>query len=188
MAYTKKTTTKDTEKVSKVVNEDIEIKEEVKPENKERVFADTDVIPCRSIISGQLFIEGVRSKILYTWADYDDVQDVEYRDLIYMVRTRGDRNIYTPRIIIEDDDFVKQNRSLSELYDSLYSTSDLREVIKLPVRQMVAEINKLPVGVRNSIKGIASTMIDAHELDSVTKIKALDEIFGTNMLLTLVQE
>ena len=31
-------------------------------------------------------------------------------------------------------------------------------------------------------------MIESHALDSVHRIKALDEIFGTKMLLTLVQE
>ena len=53
---------------------------------------------------------------------------------------------------------------------------------------MKTEISKLPVGAKESIKGIAATMIDSHVLDSVQRIKALDEIFGTNMLLTLVQE
>ena len=49
-------------------------------------------------------------------------------------------------------------------------------------------IKKLPKGAKEALKGIASTMIESHTLDSVHRIKALDEIFDTKMLLTLVQE
>lgn len=108
--------------------------------------------------------------------------------MIYLVRTRANANIYSPRIIIEDEDFIAQNKSVKDFYDSMYDTSDLNQILLLPISQMKTEISKLPVGAKESIKGIAATMIDSHVLDSVQRIKALDEIFGTNMLLTLVQE
>lgn len=173
--------------VENIETEEISVDKPV-PEKKQRVFQQEDLIPCRSMVSGQLFIEGVRSHLLYTFADYNDVNDIEYRDLIYMVRTHGNKDIYDPRIIIEDEDFIAQNPKLSELYSSMYTDKDLIEIIELPVGQMVDYINTLPVGCKNAIKGIAATMIDSGALDSVQKIKALDEIFGTDMLLTLVQE
>lgn len=151
-------------------------------------FKNSDLIPCRSLVSGGLYITGYKTKIPYSWADYGDVQDVEYQDLIHMVRTRQDRSIYTPRIIIEDDDFVEQNNQLKEFYDSLYTTKDLREIVELPLEKMKNVVKKLPSGAQNSLKSIVSTMIDEHRLDSVQKIKALDEIFGTQMFLTLVEE
>ena len=70
----------------------------------------------------------------------------------------------------------------------MYKASDLNEILSFPTPQMVDTINKLPKGAKESIKGIASTLIESHMLDSVHKIKALDDIFGTKMLLTLVQE
>lgn len=173
-----KSMTKTTVKEANVENEVI----------KEKVFSNSDIIPCRSLVSGPLYVEGARTKIIYSWADYGDIQDVEYQDLIYMVRSRGNSDIYDPRLIIEDDDFIAQNKSLSELYDSLYSMKDLRDIIELPIAQMMSELEKLPKGAKDALKGIASTMIDSHALDSVQKIKALDEFFGTQMLLTLVQE
>lgn len=181
MAYTKKTNS------TSVKAEETKTESNVS-EQKEKVFGQEDLIPCRSMVSGQLFIEGTRSHILYTFADYNDVNDIEYRDLIYMVRTYGNKNIYEPRIIIEDEDFIKQNPKLGELYASMYTNGDLIEIIGLPISQMVSTIKNLPIGCKNAIKGIAATMIDSGSLDSVQKIKALDEIFGTDMLLTLVQE
>lgn len=191
MPYTKKTTTapkkdainKKTD--TKVTNES---KTTNTPVVEERIFNPEDTIPCRSIVSGGLYIEGSRSHILYSWADCGDVEDVEYRDLIYLVRTRANANIYSPRIIIEDEDFINQNKSVKDFYDSMYDTSDLNQILLLPISQMKAEIANLPIGAKESIKGIAATMIDSHVLDSIQRIKALDEIFGTNMLLTLVQE
>ena len=153
-----------------------------------RKFEQEDLIPCRSMVSGQLFIEGARSKLLYTFADYNDVCDIEYRDLIYMVRTYNNRFVYEPWIIIEDEDFISQNPKLAELYESMYTDGDLVEILNMPIPQMAEYINALPLGCKNAIKGIAATMIDSGSLDSVQKIKVLDEIFGTNMLLTLIKE
>ena len=188
MAYTKKTSN-----VSKTTEEVVEenvVEEKVLGEIRTapKKFEQEDLIPCRSMVSGQLFIEGARSKLLYTFADYGDVCDIEYRDLIYLVRSYQDKTIYEPRIIIEDEDFIEQNPKLGELYTNMYTDRDLIEVISLPVRQMVDTIKSLPTGCKNALKGIAATMIDSGALDSIQKIKALDEIFGTNMMLTLVQE
>lgn len=201
MAYTKKnaakTTTKSvsTEKsVEPSVTEisatenNVEESSAVEPKKEKRVFEQTDLISCRSMVNGALYIEGNRSGILYSWADYDDVQDVEYRDLIYLVRTRNDKSIYAPRIIILDDDFIEQESSVRDFYDSMYTTDDLKQIFSLPEKQMVDEINKLPNGAKETVKGMAATMISSHALDSVKKIKALDKVFGTNMILTLVEE
>lgn len=174
---------KKTENVSNTIEENVS-----ESTIKERVFDQEDLIPCRSMVSGGLYITGYRSKIPYTWADYGDVVDVEYRDLIYMVRTNGDVSIYKPRIIVEDEDFVNQNPKLKNFYDSIHTESDLYSILTMDVNQMKETIKKLPEGCKTALKGIASTMIDDGRLDSVSKIKALDEIFGTSMLLTLVRE
>lgn len=181
---TKTTVTENEKSIAEVV----ETLEEKVSEVKVRTFEQEDLIPCRSIVSGQLFIEGVRSKLLYRWADYGDVVDVEYRDLIYMVRSSGDVNMYQPRIIVEDEDFISQNGKLKEFYDSMYTVDDLREIINAPVNQLKEIINNLPVGCRDSVRDLAVTMIDEKRLDSVSRIKALDEIFGTQMMLTLSED
>lgn len=149
-------------------------------------YEPTDTIPCRSITSGVLFVTGVRSNITYQFADFDDIVDIEYRDLVYMVRS-NDKAIFEPRFIIEDESFVNENKRLADLYASLYSVGDFKEILNLPTFQMSEAIKALPYGAKEAIKGIISTMIDNHSIDSVTKIKALDEIFGTKMLLTLAE-
>ncbi len=93
MPYTKKTTTTSKKDVAnketdiKETNESKTINEPVVNEVvvEERKFNPEDTIPCRSIVSGGLYIEGSRSHILYSWADCGDVEDDEYRDLIVRV-------------------------------------------------------------------------------------------------------
>ena len=66
----------------------------------------------------------------------------------------------------------------------MYSIRDLRDVLTdLPVKTMKATILSLPEGARESIKHLASQMISNGSLDSVQKIKTLDEIYGTELML-----
>ena len=62
---------------------------------------------------------------------------------------------------------------------------DFEAILELPEVQMKEAIEKLPKGCKECVKGIVATKVDEGSLDSVKKIKALDEIFGTNLLLTL---
>ena len=52
---------------------------------------------------------------------------------------------------------------------------------------MKSAIAELPNSARESLKGIAASMIMSGKYDSVKKITALDEIFETHLLLTLAQ-
>lgn len=177
MATTKKSTTT-SEVKSDVVVKNIETK----------VFQPEDLVMCRSVVSGILYIKGERSNLMYNWADCGDTTGIEYRDLIYMVRTHGNVSIYEPRIIVEDEDFLEQNPKLREYYESLYTVEDFRNILDMPNKDMVDTIKTLPAGIKNAIRGIAATMIDEGELDALSKIKALDELFGTNMLLSVTNK
>ena len=100
MAYQKKVTTK----VEEATDTSTSVQEIKKPQK--RKFNPTDMIPCVSITAGELFYEGSKSKNLYTFADIDDVVEIEFRDLDYAARTK-EAMMYKPRFIIQDADFVE---------------------------------------------------------------------------------
>ena len=160
-----------------VVNEAVE---EIKAEPKK--FAQYDLIPCKSITAGELLMVGERTKMLYRWADADDIQEVEYQDLIYAARSNSGF-VFKPRFIIMDNDFVAQNPKVQEKYDTMYTNKDLRDIIMLSPKEIKKIVPTLPEGVKESLKSMASTMIDNGTLDSVARIKVLDELFDTNMML-----
>lgn len=163
--------------------EQVEVKTETKP--APRKFNNEDEIACVSITPGEMFVDGYRSKDLYTFADFNDVQYIRYDDLIYLIR-RKDVSVFSPRFIIQDKEFLAQNKNVAEIYNSLYSTADLKDVLKLKPNELRNKILSLPEGAKEALKILASTMIDKGRLDSVATIKVLDEVFGTEMLRKVV--
>jgi hypothetical protein len=174
----------DTEAVVKETIETVEetVEKEIVVTTAPRKFAVDDLIPCTSITSGELLMIGERTKMLYRWADRGDVQDIEYQDLIYATRANSGF-VFKPRFMIQDNDFLNQNPSVREKYETMYTINDFKDILDLPVSTMKKTIMELPDGAKESIKSMASTMISNGALDSVSKIKALDEIFNTNMML-----
>ena len=128
-------------------------------------------------------MEGIKSHILYEWSDNGDVTEVEYQDIVAAIRSNVSF-ISKPYLIIEDEEIVAQFPQINKIYESMYSIKDLKEVLTdLSPRDMKATILTLPDGAKESIKHIASQMISNGSLDSVQKIKFLDEIFGTRLML-----
>lgn len=162
------------------------VKNETVETTKTKKFAKTSLIPCRSICTGVLYVEGPNSKNNYMWWDFNDVQDVQCQDLDALIKRRS-TCISKPYFIIEDDDFIAQNPEVKAIYDSMYTTKDLREIINLPVNQMKKAISELPAGAKDAIRNLAPSMIEDKKLDSIEKIRVLDEIFGTQLILTVAQ-
>ena len=143
-----------------------------------------DGILCRSIVEGVLVMTGIKSKNFYKWANAGDITEVEFQDLVSAVRSSNNTYINAPHFIIEDEDFLAQFPQVQKIYDSMYTISDLREILNLPVGDMISTIKSLPSGSQENIKDIAGKMILNGQLDSVKKIKALDELYNTNYLIT----
>lgn len=171
------------EKPETVVEERVEKVNDVVKETaiKEKDFSPTDEIVCRSITSGELLMEGIRTKMLYRWVEYGDEISVEYQDLVAAIRSHSPF-IFNPCFVITDEDVVSQFKQLDELYTKLYSMKDLYEILNLPYNRLKEVINELPKGAKESIKNIAASQIANGTLDSINKIKVLDEIFDTQLV------
>ena len=89
---------------AEIVTEEVVTKFEPKQTVKTvRKFAPDDRIVCRSVTFGELLLTGVKSKLLYTWANYGDTAEVEFQDLQAMKSMRSSY-LYRPRFVIEDED------------------------------------------------------------------------------------
>ena len=162
------------------VEEVVETVKETKVEP--RKFKETDPIKCVSITAGELGMIGIKTGINYTWAGRGDETDVEYQDLVAAIRS-GKKQVTAPRFIIKDEDFLALYPQIEKIYSSMLSYNDLKDILKLDVVNMKKVISQLPAGAKDSMKNIASTQITNGFLDSVQKIKALDEIFDTKFML-----
>ena len=157
------------------------IKESVKDTEKEKSFTDSDYILCRSVWSGGLNVDS-QSGNIYRFKDYGDECEINYRDLVTLIR-RGSDHVFMPRFIILDEEFLKDFPTVQRVYGSMYTRTDLINILDLPLTQMKREIEKLPVATKNSMRNLVSTQIANGKLDSISKVRALTEIFNSDFNL-----
>ena len=149
-----------------------------------RKYAPDDMITCRSVTYGELLLTGPKSRLLYRWSNYNDTTEIPFQDL-QALRSTKSSYLYRPRFIIEDEELVEQwSKDLRPLYDNIVDM-DVEEIFKLPIGKFKAALKKAPKGVQQAVKNIAGDMIMNGTLDSVQKIKAIDEILGTDLKLYL---
>lgn len=183
----KETIEKNTDSVdeTKVEKNDSPKKEEKKTAPKpakKKTFDPSEGIECRSVVTGQLFLEGFKTKMPYQWTNYGDVVEVEYRDLQALVQQKSGY-VFNPFFIIDNEDFVEEFPFLKKFYEQNYTVKELNAILQHPVEQMISEINALPKSAVNTLMKIASNQVALGQIDSVRKIKALDEIFDTDLNL-----
>lgn len=162
------------------------VEEPKKPTKKAQAkkFEPSEAICCRSVTYGELVLVGYKSKLLYTWANAGDVAYVEYQDL-QALQSRKSRFLTEPLFVIEDEELVSQWSSmLKPLYDKI-SEDDLEDILKLSPSKLKAKLKASPEGIQKSIKSMAAAKIASGEFDSLNKIKAIDEVLGTELLSTI---
>ena len=183
---TKKKSTVETEEI--IENEVVdEIVEEVKPTPKKvnkPKHDPNELILCRSVRFGELRLIGPKTRMPYSWANEGDVREVEYQDLVSW-RALHSRYLFEPMIIIEDEEIVEEWRAdLGKLYEDLQNI-DIKAMFKLPQRQFVAQLKKLPVGMKSTVQNMAYSMIQDRTLYDLRIIDAIDEILGTELKMMI---
>lgn len=155
----------------------------VEAKKEPKKFEADEPVKCKSITSGSLGMIGIKTGVNYEWAGRGDETEVEYQDLVAAIRS-GKRHITEPFFIIQDKEFLAQFPQVEKIYASMYSVNDMEELLLKPdANTMIATIKTLPDGAKDSIKNIAATLIANGRIDSVSKIKALDEFYNTKFAL-----
>lgn len=148
-----------------------------------RKFDAEEMIEVRSITQGELVMPGRKSGILYRWSAFGDITEVEYQDL-YTIKAMRSEYVYAPLFIIEDEELLADPKwkDVATLYESMYTTEDTGAVINLPLSQFKTALKGLPKGFLNAVKVEIATRIENGTFDSIQKIKAVDEICGTDFV------
>ena len=154
-----------------------------KPSKKAKEYQNGDMIPCRSVTAGEMFCLGKKSGIMYRWANHGYVEDVRYEDLVYMRDSRSGY-MYKPRFIIEDTELLtaKGWDKVSVIYDAMFTQRDIDEILNLPIGQFKSALKQLPVTIQGTIKVVIAEKIDNGTFDSINKIKAVDEVLGSDLM------
>jgi hypothetical protein len=185
MANTKKTTAQ----VDEIVEEKVEeqVAEPVAPQPKKvnkPQHDPSELILCRSVRFGELRLIGPKTHMPYSWANEGDVREVEYQDLVSW-RALHSRYLFDPMIIIEDEDIREEWKAdLGALYEGL-NDINLKDMFKLPQRQFIAQLKRLPESMKSTVQNMAYAMIQDGTLYDLRIIKAIDEILGTELIMMI---
>lgn len=168
------------EAMKEVVKETVEEETPVVVEEK-KTFTDSDYVLCRSVWSGGLNIVS-QSGNLYEFKDYGSECEINYRDLVTLIR-RGSDHVFLPRFVILDEDFLEDFPTIQKVYGEMYTKDDLVAILELPISKMKTEIAKLPDATKNSMRNLIATQIANGRLDSISKVRVLTEIFNSDFNL-----
>lgn len=181
MANTKKTST--TEEIMKTEVLEEAAKPASKKVNKPK-HDPSELILCRSVRFGELILIGPKTKMRYSWSNDGDVREVEYQDLVSW-RALHARYLFDPMIIIEDEAVCEEWKSdLGKLYEKVQEI-DLKEMFKLPYRQFMAQLKKLPESMKSSVQNMAYAMVQDGTLYDLRIIKGIDETLGTELIMMI---
>ncbi len=160
-----------------------EVKSAPKKVNKPK-HEPNEYIPCRSVRFGELILIGPKTRTPYTWANEGDVAEVEFQDLMSWKSLRH-KYLFEPMIIIEDEDIVEEWKTeLGKLYADLQDI-DVKALFKLPQKQFIAQLKKLPAGMKTTVQNMAYSMIQDRTLYDLRIIDAIDEILGTELKMMI---
>lgn len=161
---------------SKVEAKEAEVVETPKeaPKRAKRVEIDrNEMIPCRSVTDGVLIHISDRTRARFLWSDYGVVQYVEMGELLDM-RASHPKFLNDIQLVVEDDDAVEY-LGLTEKYKSIVGFDDLEEFFEKDYDEISVILDKVPVGIKQSIASRARKMIEDGTLDSNNKIKLIEE-------------
>lgn len=154
------------------------------PEKKEpekKKFAPDDMIHCTSVTVGELLCSGPRTGISYHAFGYGDEMYIQYQDLVAL-KMKKSQYLYAPHFVIEDEDLLNDPmwEDVKEIMEKVYADENLDDFFRLPPAKMKTVLKAAPRGFQNAVRVMAMTKIDEGELDSVNRIKVLDEVLGTD--------
>lgn len=177
-ARTKKEIVTGTEKP--VIADTVE-KIEVEPVKEKRAFTDSDYILCRSVTYGALYVGG-QSGNSYEFSDYGSECEINYRDLVSLIR-KGSDHVFLPRFIILNDDLLEDFPTVKNVYEKMYTKNDLLEILDLPISKMKAAITELPEATQDVLEKMIGAEIANGHLDSISKVRALSNLFDSDFNL-----
>lgn len=161
--------------------EETKTTEKVEPVKEKRVFTGSDYILCRSVTYGGLNVTS-QSGNLYEFKNYGAECEINYRDLVTMIRN-GSEHVFMPRFVILDSDMLEEFPTIKRSYEKMYTRNDLLEILDLPVDRMKSAIAELPDATAKVLCQMVASEISNGHLDSIRKVRVLSEIFDSDFNL-----
>lgn len=158
-------------------------------EKKPRQFNQHDPILCRSVNAGWLGVPG-KSGMFYVFSNYGDEAELEYGDL-FALKNNHSPYLYDPLFVVENEELLENPRwkDLAEFYsEKVYGMDDIEEVLNKPRTYFKSALESLPKGLKKALTVEVAKRIEDGSFDSLTKIKVIDDVCGTDFAKMIVND
>lgn len=140
-------------------------------------FADTDMIPCHSVVPYKLIAVGADRSTIYNWEYFGDVDYISYKDLRHMRRSEY---ITKPLIIIDDPAICYQwKRELGNVYSYYMGVEYPEEFFDLDDTKFKSMLSRCPEALKDVLRVTAISMIKNQNYPTVQKLTIMDSVLGT---------
>lgn len=143
-------------------------------------FELTDSVLIRNGFHGPLIIELPKSGYTIKLQEFGDEDYVEIADLRTLRNSHP--KFFKKNWILFDDPDVIDYLHVNEYYKNVLTNEEIEELFDLPEEVMTKELRKLSDGQRSTAMYAAMEKIGDGALDSIGKIKALEDIFGCKLM------
>ena len=139
------------------------------------------MIPTMSYIAGTLCHTGKRTKTAYMWAARGDVENMTYGDLKAELDSNRSKLVYTPFIIILDDEVYEKNERILDLYSHLYAHEEIERILcGSDVEAARIYLEGAPKSFYITLRTIISDLLEAKRLNNIYMREMIDEVLHTD--------
>ncbi len=178
-----KTTATKAVKVEEVVQEVQEAVEEVKvtPKPEKKKYDADDLISVRSGVSGKLVYKSLLNNgYSCEWEKFGDTQQVPFGEL--RTAAGSQPNFYKKKYWLFDNEEDVVALGVKHFYADMVGIEDVMSVFKMPMADFDAKVKPLNAQLRETIAKEARILYMKGELDSIKRIKALEDATGFSIM------
>lgn len=151
----------------------------VVPTPVKKVYQATDMIPCKSVRYGILQHVSKKSGDIYEWADYGDITEVAYGDLLAL-KSRKSKFLYAPWFLILDEQLV-DDWNLNGVYEFFNEFDDIEDFLQSGAISLRKKLPQAPQGFKDLVVHKAGEMLRNGALDSIGTVRAIDDVLHKNL-------
>ena len=156
------------------------------PSPVKRKYEKDDMIPVKSLFEGEVILVGRRTKQDYHMTELGEVIEVEYQDINAEIISGQSPYIYTPLILVMDEELVSTKPKLKALYESLVPIEDIHRVIEDgDIDELREMVKHMPKGQIDLTKNIVASKIAEGRLGNMRIVKNIDRLLGTDFATQL---
>lgn len=195
MSYSKEQREENAKKKAEKATINEEVKTEtktktVKPAKKVVKLEDSVLITVKSNVFGKLIFKNNKTGDIIKWLEFGETQELSIGDLRSMKGTQ--RRFFSDNwIIIEgvyDEGYedvtpedVYKTLQVSQYYEELLCPKNINDVFNWSVKDIKSKVPNMSSGVKESLIIKANELVETEVLDSLSKIKALEEVLSCEL-------